>query len=292
MKELAVLLRDCETSRPNNRRSLTLAAPYRSVYFNVCNLVLVAIMSTALGEYGRAADTRNAARSPVLVELFTSEGCSSCPPADAILRQLDTTQPVAGAQVIVLSEHVDYWNHDGWKDPYSSALLTSRQGAYCRALRVNEPYTPQIIVDGTGQLQLSNPRQGSQIFEQAAMTPKIPVRIGSVAVDGTNPAVVRAHIEADDNSDENADIYAVVALNHAESEVLRGENSGQRLTHVAVVETLRKVGKLEKGKSFAQDVQMKLKPGMDAANIRVIAFVQESGPGKVLGAAMEKAPVK
>ncbi len=253
---------------------------------------LIVVTCAAVGNYGRAADTQDARRSPVLVELFTSEGCSSCPPADAMLRELDATQPVGGAQVIVLSEHVDYWNHDGWKDPYSSALLTGRQSAYCRALRVDDPYTPQIIVDGTGELQLNNPRQGSRMFQQAAAAPKIPMRIHSVAVDGTNPPVLHARIEAGGNSEQNAEVYVAVALNHAESQVLRGENSGQRLTHVAVVESLKKIGKLEKGTSFSQDFEMKLKPGTSPSNIRIVAFVQESGPGKVLGAALEKAPVQ
>lgn len=230
-------------------------------------------------------------RSPVLIELFTSEGCSSCPPADTFIQRLDASQPVPGAQLIVLSEHVDYWNHDGWKDPYSSSSLTERQGAYAHALALKDVYTPQIFVDGTTELKLRDSNQVGEILEKAATAPMLPVRIESAKIDGTNPALVRGHIQIDNTSDvHNGDVYVAVALNHAESDVLRGENKGRRLTHVAVVESLKKIGKLEKNKSFGEDFQMKLKPGTDPANIRIVAFVQEPGPGKVLGAAVEKAP--
>lgn len=248
--------------------------------------VLVLMMCAAGAHYGRAPD---APASPVLVELFTSEGCSSCPPADALLQQMDAAQPVPGAQLIVLSEHVDYWDHDGWKDPYSSALLTDRQSGYVRALGLNTPYTPQIIVDGGSELRANGTEQVIQILQKAAAAPKVPVRISSLSIEGKSPALLRARIEVDGTSEKhNADIYVAVALDHTESQVLRGENTGRHLAHVAVVQEITKIGKLEKHKSFGQDFQVKLKPGTDPMNIRIIAFVQESTFGKVLGTALQK----
>jgi hypothetical protein len=244
---------------------------------------------TMSGPRGRATDTRNSTVTPILVELFTSEGCSSCPPVDALLEQMDASQPVPGAELIVLSEHVDYWDHDGWKDPYSSSLLTDRQSGYVRALGLKTPYTPQVIVDGTTELRASGSEQVIQILQKATAAPKLPVRISEVTTDPATPGVLRARIEVDgDSAKHRGDIYVAVALDHAESQVLRGENGGQHLTHVAVVQELTKVGKLEKGKNFNEDVRLKLMPGSDSKNIRIIAFVQEPGLGRVLGTASQK----
>jgi hypothetical protein len=226
---------------------------------------------------------------PVLVELFTSEGCSSCPPADALLLRMDTSPPIDGAQLIVLSEHVDYWDHDGWKDPNSSAALTERQAAYVHVLGLKTSYTPQIIVDGISEMRANEPQKADKVFHEAAAAPKVPVRIGEVSVDAGNPAVVRTRIEADGESDkQSADVYVAVALDRVESQVLHGENGGRHLTHVAVVQQLTKIGKLAKGKSFGETVQLKLKPGTDPKNVRIVAFVQEPGPGRLLGAALRK----
>jgi hypothetical protein len=225
----------------------------------------------------------------VLVELFTSEGCSSCPPADALLLKLDSSQPIPGARLIVLSEHVDYWDHDGWKDPNSSVALTERQAAYVRALGLPTAYTPQFVVDGTSEIRANDPQQVEKVFRQVTAAPKVPVHIGEVMVDARNPAVLRARIDADGESDtHNADVYVAVALDRVESQILRGENGGRHLTHVAVVQQLTKVGKLAKGESFGETVQLKLKAGTDLNNVRLVAFIQEPGPGRVLGAAVRK----
>src|SRR5258708_7057676 len=226
---------------------------------------------------------------PILVELFTSEGCSSCPPADDFVQKLDALQPVEGAQLIVLSEHVTYWDHDGWKDANSSAALTDRQSAYVHELGLPTPYTPQIIVDGNKEMRINDAQQVEKLFQRALTTSKIPVRISAVSMDQGTPGLLRTHVETDANTARsNAEVYVAIALDHVDSQVLHGENGGRRLTHVAVVQQITKIGKLQKGKTFAEDVQLKLKPGTDLSGIRLVAFVQAQGPGQLLGAALWK----
>ena len=226
---------------------------------------------------------------PVLVELFTSEGCSSCPPADVFLKKIDGFEPAPGVRLIVLSEHVTYWDHDGWKDPNSSQALTDRQSSYETALGEKESFTPQLIVDGTAQLRLNEPQSLDGVLEKAAAEPKIPLRISDVSFDPSDPTRLRLHVNADAAPDQpNADIYVAVALDHVESQVLKGENGGKHLEHVAVVEQLVKIGRLSKAKNFAEDVQLKLKPGTDPKNLRLVTFIQEPGPGKLLGIVQQK----
>jgi hypothetical protein len=230
------------------------------------------------------------APSPILVELFTSEGCSSCPPADAILQQLDRAQPVAGAQLIVLSEHVDYWNSLGWNDPYSSAFFSDRQGAYARHFGLASAYTPEMVVDGTAECLGSNSGLADRAIERVRSKEKIPVHISSVSWDGSGE--LRAHVDAGplpaSSSRRKAGLYLVAALDHAESEVARGENHGRHLTHVAVVLSLTQIGSVETGKTFSQDVRLKPEARGDPSNLRLIAFIQEAGPGRVLGAALQR----
>ena len=237
--------------------------------------------------HARAADNPPAAAVPIVIELFTSEGCSSCPPADVFVQKLDAFQPIQGAQLIVLSEHVTYWDQQGWKDPNSSAALTERQSSYEGELKQKDVFTPQMIINGDQQVSLENPQHIQDVLEKERADPRIPVRITSVAIDPANPSLLCAHVEADVNSGKhNADVYVALAIDHVESQVLRGENGGKHLVHVGVVQQLTKVGKLSKGKTFSDDVQLRLKPGEDPKNLRLVAFVQESGPGRLLGAAM------
>lgn len=233
---------------------------------------------------GYAADAVPAKGTPVLVELFTSEGCSSCPPADRLLQELDSKQPIDGTQIIVLSEHVDYWNSLGWKDPYSSPFFSDRQSAYSDHFGLTTVFTPQMIVDGESQFSGSNERAAHDNITKARSQQKIVIQISSVsAQDGT----LKAHVEAGEGKGA---VYVVVALSHAESQVSRGENGGRRLSHVAVVQSLTKIGELSAGQEFYKDVVVKLTAGADPTNLRLVAFAQEVGndntPGRVLGSAV------
>ncbi len=211
---------------------------------------------------------------PVLVELFTSEGCSSCPPADALLERLDHDQPVAGVDIIVLSEHVDYWNHDGWTDPFSSAALTARQEAYCRRLAPQGPYTPQMIIDGTAQFVGSDAVQARNAIQAAARAPKIPIRIEHA---GSELDIRIDPLPA--GSSGKADVLLALAANSAASDVLRGENQGHRLTHVAVLKQLKTLGKLTVREGLEKRVSA------PAPDTRLIVIVQDSNSGQVRGAA-------
>lgn len=246
----------------------------------------IVFLSLAVGVWTRTAESSgSSARTPVLVELFTSEGCSSCPPADAFLQKLDR-QPVAGEEMIVLSEHVDYWNHIGWKDPYSARFYSDRQSAYARRLGLETPYTPQMVVDGTSQFVGSDASLADKAFAEALRRPKLAVRLANVEVSANT---VKAHIEAGDLQASfglrEAEVYVAIALDRAQSHVSHGENAGRTLAHTAVAKCIVAVGRFRQGQAFAQDVRLKLDSGTDVNNLRLVAFVQEPGQGRVIGAA-------
>ncbi len=151
------------------------------------------------------------------------------------------------------------------------------------------PIPPQFVVDGKQSVSLEKLQALEDALNKAKGDAKVPVTIGDVKIDSSDPTLLRAQIEIDASSERhNADVFVAIALNQVESKVLRGENGGKQLVHVAVVEQLTKVGKLPKGKSFTQHVELKLKQGEHLKNLRLVAFAQESGPGKLLAAGMWK----
>ena len=223
----------------------------------------------------------NAQPVPIVVELFTSEGCSSCPPADSLLRKLDSSQPIAGAHLIVLEEHVDYWDDLGWRDPFSSHEFTLRQSAYADRLKVRAPYTPQMVVDGSVEVLGSDARRVQAVLDSSRSLPTVAVRLSDVKFENGK---VHAHIETA-NLLSKAEIYVGLALNRADTQVKHGENGGRHLEHVAVLQSLHHEGKAQAGQSFTRDVMIAAESPIAA--YRVIAFIQEPGQGKIIGAAME-----
>src|SRR5271156_755851 len=155
------------------------------------------------------AQTATSNRTPVLVELFTSEGCSSCPPADALLAKLDRDQPIQNAEIIILGEHVDYWDNLGWHDRFSSHEYTDRQTEYCARLSVEGPYTPQMIVDGTDQFVGSDAAHARRAIQHAAQTAKIKLTLSQPVVDGHK---VSASVSAPASAatTQRADLYAAL----------------------------------------------------------------------------------
>jgi hypothetical protein len=223
---------------------------------------------------------------PVVVELFTSEGCSSCPTADAFLQRLQSMQPAPGARLITLSEHVTYWNHDGWKDPYSSEQLTDRQQVYVKRFGLPSAYTPQFVVDGDEELKLTDAGQVRAAFERAVKVQNIPVTITSTHIDAVGFGIVRGHIDIDGTTNEQpADVYVAVTLHQVKSNVSAGENKGRKLTETEVVLNLEKIAKIAPGRSFSRDFEVKLKSSADPANLGLVVVAQASGNGKVIGAA-------
>ena len=227
--------------------------------------------------------------TPVVIELFTSEGCSSCPPADALLQKLDQSQPISGAELIVLSEHVDYWNHSGWTDPYSLHEYTERQSAYADHFGLNTVYTPQMVVDGSFEFVGSDERRAIQAAREAAMLKKAPV---CVAFDTTDEKTAAIHVEAGalmspTKAEQSANVLLGIADDSDESQVSRGENAGRTLRHVAVLRDLTQIGTVNASDPFSRDIKLNLN-SKNAKKLRAVVIVQEPEVGKILGAALAR----
>ena len=216
-------------------------------------------------------------RVPVLVELFTSEGCSSCPPADTVLARLVRDQPVQGVEIVALSEHVDYWDSLGWKDPYSSPVFTERQQDYSSRLRRGGIYTPQAVVDGRAELIGSDEAAARSAAAAAAAQPH-----GTLTTRRNGNAL---HLEAKLPPHSGAEILLASVDDPPPARVARGENAGRTLTHVRVVRELRRIGRAEQP-SWSGDVQL----DASAARLRLVVFVQERSSGRVLAEASQPPP--
>lgn len=257
--------------------------------FPILILAAVSVLAVFSPGHLRPASTQtvsindDSSRTPILIELFTSEGCSSCPPADALLERLDRSQPARGAELIVLSEHVDYWDDIGWKDPYSSHEYSERQSAYASHFGLGSIYTPQMVVDGHIELVGSDERRAAQAIANATKMAKTPVTLSSIRL---SDDTVTLHLEtgplASSAEGGSAEVLIATADDSDESHVSRGENAGRTLTHVAVLRNLVRVGTVTRTDKFSRDVSTRLN-NLDSRSIRLVAIVQEPMAGRVWG---------
>jgi hypothetical protein len=226
-------------------------------------------------------------KSIVVAELFTSEGCSSCPPADAVLSQLVLGQPVEGVEVLALGEHVDYWDRLGWRDPFSSALYSTRQSNYdARVFHRSEVYTPQLVVDGRFERLGSDLSAVRRAIEQAAQAPKAAVDVG-VRTAGGRDLRVDVHVDVPPSLTlrESVDVLVAVTENDLSTEVRRGENGGRTLRHSAVARSLNPVGTLSPHeRTWSTGVSVPVAPEWKPTNLRVISFLQERESRRIVGA--------
>lgn len=222
----------------------------------------------------------SAGRTPVLVELFTSEGCSSCPPADDVLARLQKTQPVGGAEVIALGEHVDYWNQGGWADPFSSRAFSARQNSYAQFFRREGVYTPQMIVDGRTEFVGSDGDRARQTIAQAARAPKVGISIMQEPTKGSNVSLSVRVGALPAGEKDSADVVLAITEDGLQSHVEGGENGGRTLAHTAVVRQMRLLGAAD---SRAFQPVISLATAWQRRNLRAVVFVQETGSRRILG---------
>ncbi len=216
---------------------------------------------------------------PVVVELFTSEGCSSCPAADALLREMEATQPVPGVEIIALGQHVDYWNRLGWKDAFSSAQFTERQRWYAQGFGTGS-YTPQAVVNGRYELVGSQRGALTAAVAKAARASRATVVL-TRAADGA--LAVRVHSLP--VGTPASTVQLALTETGLSSQVGRGENSGRLLRHSAVVRSLRSLGPVAADGTFAATVPLTLGTGWKPENLRAVVLVQETASHHVVGAA-------
>jgi hypothetical protein len=216
---------------------------------------------------------------PVVVELFTSEGCSSCPSADAVLRQLEADQAVPGVEVIALGQHVDYWNRLGWRDPFSSPQLTDRQRNYAAALGTNT-YTPQAVVNGQVELVGSQRAKLTQAITDAARAPR-----AAITLRRPDAASLAVRIGSVPTGTRGAEVILVVTESGLATPVKRGENAGRTLQHPSVVRTLQTIGTVAADGTFAATLPLHLAADWQPAHLRAVVLVQERASRRIIGGA-------
>jgi hypothetical protein len=204
---------------------------------------------------------------PAVVELFTSEGCNSCPPAEAYIGEL-----ASRSDVLALAFHVDYWDDLGWRDRYEWSGATARQRKYGDVLRLRNVYTPQVILDGRTDYVGSN----RSVISKALEAPREGVPVTLAVDDGK----IHVKLEASELG-HGSEVTLVSYLRKATSSIGRGENAGRTLDEFNIVRSMQTLGRWD---GSAHDFSARLASvPRDATDVAVL--VQASGQGVIVGAA-------
>jgi len=223
----------------------------------------------------------------VVVELFTSEGCSSCPPADALLKELSEQQKLDDVQIVALEEHVDYWNHLGWRDPYSTAEFSERQIDYSHVFGTDGVYTPQMIVDGQHEFVGSRSLAAREAIRKAAGQPKAEIELLASATDTSRTPTFEVQIKSLNGiaPRDATELWLAVTEKGLQTDVKAGENSGERLKHAAVVRSLRKIDTIREPAGYSRQFPAAIEPGWKKENLTVVVLLTEKSSRKIIGAA-------
>jgi hypothetical protein len=233
------------------------------------------------------------ARKPVLVELFTSEGCSSCPPAEGMLAAYAKSQPFEGVQIIPLAWHVDYFNNP-WVDPYSSKQATARQREYVDRFGLRSCYTPQVVVDGAAEFVGGEKPAFADAMANAAKNIKGSMQL---TVEKTDKAdAIRVKVAATKlpqvDASDTVEVFVAIAENGLINAAKRGENGGSKLRHSAVVRLSRKVGQVDPKSpdQFTGETTLQLSPDWKRDQLQVLAFSQALRSGRITSVGSQSLP--
>jgi hypothetical protein len=229
----------------------------------------------------------NSSIRAVVVELFTSEGCSSCPPADALLKKLGEQASVPGVEIIPLEEHVDYWDHLGWKDAFSSSAFTERQNDYAGKFGNSGVYTPQMVVDGQTEFVGIRSREAKEVILRASAAPKLIINLVQRPSSESGKAAFDIRITGFSALPvgKEAELWIAITEKDLYTDVKAGENSGERLQHAPVVRSLHKLDTFRGSADFSAHSSLKLESNWQRTNLTFVAFAVERGSRKIIGAA-------
>ncbi|MFI5158630.1 MAG: DUF1223 domain-containing protein [Sphingobacteriales bacterium] len=241
-------------------------------------IAAVSILTLSSFAYKHNSKPTSTDKGFAVIELFTSEGCSSCPPADAVVAKVEKES--MGKPIYILAFHVDYWNRLGWRDVFSSAAYSQRQNQYAHWLKLSSVYTPQIVVNGRNEFVGSE--EGTlrnAIKANLAKNALTQISLSNITIN-QNKAKLQYQTQG---KIANSVLLLAVVQKTAQTKVERGENSGRTLSHVQIVRAIESISlKGDKGSASIQ-----LPKGFNVHGSEVIAFVQNTSNGEITGATKE-----